>query len=92
MFGGQTIVNRNNKRRDFTRETAANGVVGHRGSAEESESTSVKENDDGSGAGGGGGREETEPEISGGVDLGVEGGNGVDWFRIGRNVKVQEVE
>lgn len=57
------IVNRNNKRKHFMHEMVTDDIIGHRGSAEKSESTSMKENDDGSSASGRGGREEIELEI-----------------------------
>lgn len=91
MLGAETVVNGDDKSREFAGETAANGVVGFGSGAEVSEATSVEENDDGKGRGGVGGGEETEPEGAGGVEGDVRGGNGVDGGGISTALNVQEI-
>ncbi|KAK4417481.1 hypothetical protein Salat_2573800 [Sesamum alatum] len=86
VFGGQTVVDGDDNRRDLACEPAANVVVGLEIGGEIDEATAVEEDDDGE-------RsvrlritrdEEPEPEVAGLIGGNVKGFNAVAGFGIGR--------
>lgn len=79
MFWSETVVDGDDDGRDLAGELAANGVVGEVIGAEECEAAAVKEDGDGEGRGAGMGNEDADPEVTGGVDGEIGGGDAVKW-------------
>ena len=73
-------------------ESPADSVVAEGGRGEERESAAVEEDNDGKGgAGTARGREEAEPDVFGGVDGDVLGGNAVNRGGVGVGLAVENV-
>ena len=95
ILRGKTVIYGDNDGLKFTSETSANGVVCEGSWGEIGEATAVEENDDGKrrrvdGVSVSGG-EDSEPEVSIGVEGEVGGFNGVSGSGVGGDLAVEEV-
>lgn len=95
MFGAEPVIHRDNNSRNLTRKPPANGVVSERSRREKREPSAVEENNNGKrgrrSRGGWRGNEETEPEVSTGVDGDVGGLNAVKGVGVRVGFEVEEV-
>lgn len=95
MLRREAVVDGDDSGGEFASEAAAEVVDGLGVGGEEHEPPAVEVDDDGKILAGGGGfsrEEEAEPEVPGGVDCGVGGGDAVHWFVRGRDFEVQEAQ
>ena len=81
MLRGEAVVDRDDDGGELSGDAAAEVVIGLGAGGKENKAAAVEKDDDRKFfVVSGGGKEVAKPEVPGGVDGGVGGGNAVDWF------------